>query len=57
MSKTVIFENRYGVSIEQFDTTEQVTSFLEKRLGRKLRVINLPVDRIVDIDMSELPLG
>ena len=46
--KTVIFEDQYGVSIEEFDTTQQVDSFLEKRLGRRLRVVNIPVDRVID---------
>ncbi len=36
--KTVIFEKKYGTDIKKYNTTEQVDSFIEDRLGRKLNV-------------------
>lgn len=41
MSKTVIFEEKYGVDIEDFSTTEDIESFIENKIDRKLRVIRL----------------
>jgi len=38
MTKTLIFEEKYGVNIEDFSTTTEVDEFIEKKLGRKLRV-------------------
>jgi len=34
--KTVYFEERYGVNITQFKSTEDVDKFLEERIGRAL---------------------
>ncbi len=39
MSKTVIFEEKYGVGIEQFSTTSDVEKFIEDKIGRKLQVV------------------
>lgn len=41
MSKTVIFEEKYGDRIEGFSTTENIDSFIENKIDRKLRVIKL----------------
>ena len=38
MTKTLIFEEKYGVDIKDFDTTGDVDKFMEKKLGRKLKV-------------------
>jgi len=38
-SKTVIFEEKYGVGIEEFSTTSDVEKFIEDKIGRKLQVI------------------
>ena len=38
-SKTVIFEERYGVDIDKFSTTSDVEKFIEDKIGRELRVI------------------
>jgi len=37
-AKTVIFEKKYGTDIKKYNTTEQVDSFIEGKLGRKLNV-------------------
>ena len=34
--KTVYFEEKYGVNITQFKSTEDVDKFLEQRIGRSL---------------------
>jgi hypothetical protein len=39
--KTVIFEEKYGVNIEDFSTTQEIDKFIEKREGRKLKVITV----------------
>jgi len=41
VKKTVIFESRFGVDINQFSSTQEIDEFLEKKLGRKLRVVRL----------------
>lgn len=41
MSKTIIFEKKYGVNIVDFKTTEDVDTLIEKREGRRLRVVEL----------------
>ncbi len=38
-SKTVIFEEKYGVDIEKFSTTSDVEKFIEDEIGRELQVI------------------
>lgn len=39
MSKTVIFEEKYGVGIEKFSTTSDVEKFIEDKIGRELQVV------------------
>ena len=41
MTKTIIFEQKYGVDIADFKTTEEVDAFIEKKEGRKLRVVKI----------------
>jgi hypothetical protein len=41
MGKTVIFEERYGVNINDFSTTKEIDDVIEKKIGRKLRGIKL----------------
>jgi len=41
MSKTVIFERRYGVNVNDFSTTEEIDEVVEKRIGRKLGMVKL----------------
>jgi len=36
--KTVLFEKEYNTSISDFSTTEEIDSFIEKKLGRKLEI-------------------
>jgi len=38
MSKTVIFEKKYGVDIEDFSTTTDVEKFIENITKKKLHV-------------------
>ncbi len=46
-SKTVIFEEKYGVGIEKFSTTSDVEKFIEDKIGRELQVIELDDHGIV----------
>lgn len=39
--KTIIFEEKYGVDIEDFNTTEEINRFIEQREGKKLEVVYL----------------
>ena len=41
MTKTVIFEEKYGVSINDFSTTEEVDKLIENKIGRKLKVVKI----------------
>jgi hypothetical protein len=41
MTKTLIFEKKYGVDIADFETTEEVDIFIEKKEGRRLRAVKL----------------
>jgi len=41
MTKTVIFEKKYGVNIDDFGTTEEIDVFIEKKEGKRLRVVDL----------------
>ncbi|MEA1870071.1 MAG: hypothetical protein U9N09_08025 [Euryarchaeota archaeon] len=40
MTKTVIFEKKYGVDIEDFSTTTDVEKFIENITSKKLQVAN-----------------
>jgi hypothetical protein len=39
--KTVIFEKKYGVDINDFHSLHEIDEFIEQREGRKLRVIKI----------------
>jgi len=39
--KTIFFEDKYGTRIKNFSTTEDVDKFLEKKLGKPLKVIRI----------------
>ena len=39
MTKTVIFEEKYGVNINDFSTTEEIDEVIEKQKGRKLEIV------------------
>ena len=41
MSKTVIFEEKYGVNINDFSTTEEIDEVVEKQIGRKLEIVRI----------------
>jgi hypothetical protein len=41
ITKTLTFEKKYRVDIADFKTTEEVDGLIEKREGRKLRVVKL----------------
>lgn len=41
MSKTVIFEEKYGVNVDDFSTTEEIDEVIEKQKGRKLKVVKI----------------
>jgi hypothetical protein len=46
--KTVIFEEKYNTDISNFHSTKDVDTFLEEKLGRKLRVVDIDVIPVVD---------
>lgn len=48
MHKTVIFETKYNVDIREFSSTHEVDDFLERKLGRPLRVVNIEATPVVD---------
>lgn len=41
MPRTVVFEKKYNTNIKNFSTTEQVTSFLEGKLDKRLKTVSL----------------
>ena len=41
MTKTVIFEEKYNVNINDFSTTKEIDEVVEKWKGRKLRVVGI----------------
>ena len=40
-TKTVIFEEKYGVNIDNFSTTEDIDKVIEKEMGRKLKMVKI----------------
>ncbi len=42
--KTLFFEKKYNTNIKDFQTTEDVDNFLERKLGRKLRVVYIDIN-------------
>lgn len=34
-ARTIIFEDKYGVNIDDFSTTEEIDDFVAKKLGKK----------------------
>ena len=40
-TKTVIFEEKYNVNINNFSTTDEIDKVIEKKIGRKLKMVNL----------------
>ena len=47
MGKTVIFEERYGVNVNDFSTTEEIDEVIEKQKGRKLEIVKIDDHGIV----------
>lgn len=47
MGKTVIFEEKYGVNIDDFSTTEDIDKVIEKQKGRKLEIVKIDDHGIV----------
>ena len=47
MSKTVIFEEKYGVNVDDFSTTEEIDEVIEKQKGRKLEIVKIDDHGIV----------
>ena len=44
--KTIFFEKEYGVDIDNFKSTVDVDSFIESKIGRKLKVIKCDTNDI-----------
>jgi hypothetical protein len=47
MTKTVIFEKKYGVNVGDLSTTEEIDEIIEEKIGRKLQIIKLDDHGIV----------
>ena len=47
MGKTVIFERKYDVNVNDFSTTKEVDEFIEKKIGRKLQIVKIEDHGIV----------
>lgn len=47
MGKTIIFEKRYGVNVENFTSTEEIDEVVEKKIGRKMGMVKLEGQGIV----------
>lgn len=41
MTKTAIFEKKYNVNIDDFATTEEIDRFIERKICRKLKMVNV----------------
>ena len=41
MGKTLIFEEKYGVNMNDFSTTEEIDKVIEEKIGRKLQITKL----------------
>lgn len=54
-AKTVIFEKKYDTDIKKYNTTEQVDSFIEGKLGKKLSVKRVETN-VVSLRGSIFPL-
>jgi hypothetical protein len=39
--KTLFFEKKYNVNIEDFNTTTEIDEFIESKIGHKLKVIRI----------------
>lgn len=39
MRKTVIFEGRYGIKVDDFSTTEEIDKVIEEKQGKKLKIV------------------
>ena len=40
-TKTVIFEDKYNVNINNFSTTDEIDKVIEKKIGRKLKMVKI----------------
>ena len=40
-TKTVIFENKYSTNINNFSTTNEIDAVIEKKIGRKLKMVTI----------------
>lgn len=47
MGKTAIFEEKYGVDVSDFSTTEEIDEVIEKEKGRKLEIVKIEGHGIV----------
>ena len=48
MRKTIFFEEEYGVSMDDIKSTEEVDAIIEKKIGRKLKVVDVPIFPVKD---------
>ena len=39
--KTIIFEDKYSKNINDFSTTNEIDKVIEKKIGRKLKVVTI----------------
>jgi hypothetical protein len=53
MAKTVIFEEEYGIDIKDMKSTEDVDTVIEKRIGRKLKVVHVDMFPIKEYNIEK----
>jgi hypothetical protein len=46
--KTLVFEEKYKINIEDFPSTKEIDKFIEKKAGKKLKVIRINTNILGD---------
>jgi hypothetical protein len=52
--KTIFFEEEYGVSMDNIKTTTEVDAIIEKKIGRKLKVVDVPILPVKEYKIEEM---
>ena len=61
--KTGIFEEKYGVDIRDFSSTEEIDKVVEDKIGRKLKIVdlrsltskdNIDIDEVLEETMKDV---
>lgn len=57
MGKTIIFEKIYGVNVEDFTSTEEIDAVVEKKIGRKMKMVKIEDHGIVQSRGNVFKMG